>query len=185
MTKVENMKNTAYMLEKRSAMLMEQARQEGEIPATAEKFYELLHDEAFREEFMNCASEAAVKELLDRNGIDFTMEEIDAMMLSVGSTLIKLEENNGELSEEDLEQVAGGWSWGGFFKGFVMGVIATAVIVAVAAVAIATSVATGGTAAPLAAVTAGKVIATVVGAAGMIAAGGAIGGVAGGVVELS
>jgi hypothetical protein len=173
------------MLEKRSAMLMEQARLEGEVPASAEKFYELLHDDAFRAELMNCASEEAVKELLDRNGVDFSMEEIDAILIAVGNTMIKLEENNGELSEEDLEQVAGGWTWGGFFKGLVMGVVVTAVIVAVAAVAIATSVATGGTAAPLAAVTAGKVIATVAGAVGMVAAGGTIGGVAGGIVELS
>ena len=179
MTKAENMKNTAYMLEKRSAMLMEQARQEGEVPASAEKFYELLHDDAFRAEFMNCNSEAAVKELLDRNGVDFSMEEIDAILIAVGNTMIKLEENNGELSEEDLEQVAGGWTWGGFFKGMLVGVIAAVAIVAITAAAVATSVASGGTAAPLSAAAAAKAIAATVGAAA------AIGGVAGGLVELS
>ena len=116
MTKIENMKNTAHMLEKRSAMMLEQARQEVEIPADVEKFLDLLHDEAFRTDFMNCASAEAVKELLDRNGIPFTMEDIDAMLMAISATLQKLDENNGELTEEDLEQIAGGWSWGCFFR---------------------------------------------------------------------
>ena len=138
MTKAENMKNTAYMLEKRSAMLMEQARQEGEVPASVEKFMELLHTETFSKEFMNCASAEAVKELLDRNGVDFTMDDINDMMAAMGSTMIKLEENNGELSEEDLEQVAGGWSWKGFFIGMVAGAVIAAAMVASAAIMVGT-----------------------------------------------
>jgi hypothetical protein len=113
-----------------------------------------------------------------------TMEEIDAILIAMGNTLIKLEENNGELSEEDLEQVAGGWTWGGFFKGLVMGVVVTAVIVGLAAAAIATSVATGGAAAPLAVATTGQIVSAVIAGAATVAAGGAIGGVAGGIVEL-
>ena len=181
MTKVENMKNTAYMLEKRSAMLMEQARQEGEVPASAEKFYELLHDDAFRAEFMNCNSEAAVKELLDRNGVDFSMEEIDAILIAVGNTMIKLEENNGELSEEDLEQVAGGWSWGGFFKGIALGVATMVVMIGVTAACVAATAASGGAAAPFAGITiagAAKFLGVTVGSAA------AIGGVMGGAMEL-
>ena len=181
MTKVENMKNTAYMLEKRSAMLLEQARLEGEVPASVEKFMELLNHDSFREEVMNCASAEAVKELLDRNGVDFSMEEIDAILIAVGNTMIKLEENNGELSEEDLEQVAGGWSWGGFFKGLLVGAAAMVVIVAVSAAAVAATVGTGGTAAPFAGVTvaaAAKFLGATVGSAA------AIGGVMGGAMEL-
>ena len=181
MTKIENMKNTAHMLEKRGEMMLEQARMEGEVPADVEKFLDLLHDEAFRADFMNCASAEAVKELLDRNGIPFTMEDIDAMLIAIGTTLQKLDENNGELSEEDLEQIAGGWTWGGFLNGLIMGVVTTVAIVAVCAAAIATSAATGGAAAPLAGVAVGKVVAGVIGA---VAAGGTIGGVAGGIVEL-
>lgn len=181
MTKIENMKNTAHMLEKRSAMMLEQARQEGEIPADVEKFLDLLHNEAFRADFMNCASAEAVKELLDRNGIPFTMEDVDAMLMAMGTTLQKLDENNGELTEEDLEQIAGGWSWGGFLNGLIMGVVTTVAIVAVCAAAIATTAATGGAAAPLAGVAVGKVVAGVV---GLVAAGSTIGGVAGGIVEL-
>ena len=181
MTKAENMKNTAYMLEKRSAMLMEQARTEGEVPASVEKFMELLHTETFNKELMNCTSAEAVKELLDRNGVDFTMEEIDAILITVGNTLIKLEENDGELTEEDLEQVAGGWSWGGFFKGLLVGAVAMVVMIGVTAACVAATVGTGGTAAPLAGVTiaaAAKFIGATVGSAA------AIGGVMGGAMEL-
>ena len=181
MTKAENLKNTAYMLEKRSAMLMEQARLEGEVPASVEKLMELLHHDSFREELMNCASAEAVKELLDRNGIDFSMEEIDAMMIAVGSTLIKLEENNGELSEEDLEQVAGGWSWGGFFKGIALGVATMVVMIGVTAACVAATAASGGAAAPFAGITiagAAKFLGVTVGSAA------AIGGIAGGALEL-
>ena len=178
MTKAENLINTARMLEKRSAMLMEQARMEGEVPASAEKFMELLHDEAFSKEFFNCASEAAVKELLDRNGVDFSMEEIDAIMVGVGTTLQKLEENNGELTEEDLEQVAGGWSWGGFFKGIGLGIVVGAIMGAIVVGCIAVSAATGGAGAPLAAAAAAKLI------AGTAAVGATAGGIVGGAQEL-
>ena len=61
MTKAENMKNTAYMLEKRSNMMLEQARTEGEVSPAVEKFLELLKDEAFAKDFANCASAEAMK----------------------------------------------------------------------------------------------------------------------------
>jgi hypothetical protein len=153
------MKNTAYMLEKRSAMLLEQARLEGEVPASVEKFMELLHTETFHKEVMNCDSAEAVKELLDRNGIDFTMEEIDAILIAVGNTLIKLEENDGELTEEDLEQVAGGWSWGGFFKGLLIGAAVAALMVGAAVLTLGSL----GTAGPIIVVAAGAAIGGVVG----------------------
>jgi hypothetical protein len=172
------------MLEKRSQMMLEQAKADGAVSPAEEKFIELMKHESFVREFSNCTSFEAAKELLERNGVDMPMEELQNILTAAANILIKLEENNGELTDEDLEQVAGGWTWGGFFKGLVMGVVVTAVIVAVAAAAIATSVATGGTAAPLAVVTTGKVVAAVAGAVGMVAAGGAIGGVAGGIVEL-
>ena len=181
MTKTENMKNTAYMLEKRSEMMLEQARQDGTIPAEVEKFTELMKHDSFTQALLNCASAEAVKELLDRNGVNFSMEDIDAMLVTIGTTMLKLDENNGELTEEDLEQVAGGWSWGGFFKGIALGVAAMVVMIAVTAACVAATVGTGGGAAPLAGVTiaaAAKFVGATVGAAA------AIGGVAGGAMEL-
>ena len=178
MTKIENMKNTAHMLEKRSAMMLEQARMEGEVPADVEKFLDLLHDEAFRTDFMNCASAEAVKELLDRNGIPFTMEDIDAMLMAISATLQKLDENNGELTEEDLEQIAGGWSWGCFFKNVGLGLLAGVIIVAVVAAGVAAITASGGAALPVAGATVAKVV------GGIIGLSTAIGGVEGVVQQL-
>ena len=126
MTKAENMKNTAYMLEKRSNMMLEQARTEGEVSPAVEKFLELLKDEAFAKDFANCASAEAMKELLDQNGVEFSMEEIDSLLIGIGTLALKLEENNGELSEEELEMIAGGFSWTGFWAGVGGGILMAA-----------------------------------------------------------
>ena len=42
MTKAENMKNTAYLLEKRSNMMLEQAKMEGILTSAEEKLVELM-----------------------------------------------------------------------------------------------------------------------------------------------
>jgi hypothetical protein len=105
---MEAMMNTANMLEKRSTMILEQAKADGIITPAEEKFAELIRDEAFAAALNNCGSAEAVKELLDKNGVDFSMEEIHAMLVVVGTLFQKLEENDGELTDEDLEQIAGG-----------------------------------------------------------------------------
>jgi hypothetical protein len=173
MTKAENLQNTAYMLQKRKDMMLEQARQEGEIPASVEKYLELMNQESFAKEFANCASEEAVKELFDRNGIDFTAEEIDAILIGIGTMMQKLEENDGELSEEDLEMVAGGWSWKNFLTGVVAGLVGGIIMTAACVAAIVAVGATGGVATPL--VIAGAAKAIAVGAAVGTAVGAAVG----------
>ena len=168
MTKAENMKNTAYMLEKRSNMMLEQARTEGEVSPAVEKFLELLKDEAFAKDFANCASAEAMKELLDQNGVEFSMEEIDSLLIGIGTLALKLEENNGELSEEELEMIAGGFSWTAFWAGVGGGILMAAVCIGCA---VAMGV-TSGAAAPVVAAGIAKVLAagaatgTVVGTAG-------------------
>ena len=155
MTKAENMKNTAYMLEKRSNMMLEQARTEGEVSPAVEKFLELLKDEAFAKDFANCASAEAMKELLDQNGVEFSMEEIDSLLIGIGTLALKLEENNGELSEEELEMIAGGFSWTGFWAGVGGGILMAAACIGCA---VAMGV-TAGAAAPAAAAGIAKVLA--------------------------
>lgn len=168
MTKAENMKNTAYMLEKRSNMMLEQARMEGQVSPAVEKFMELLKDEAFVKDFANCASAEAMKELLDQNGVDFSMEEIDSILIGIGTLAQKLEENNDELSEEELEMIAGGFSWTSFWAGLGGGILMAAVCIGCAAAMGITS----GAAAPAIAAGIAKVLAvgaasgTVVGTAG-------------------
>ena len=153
--KAENMKNTFYALEKRNSMMLEQARAKGEVSPAVERFMELLKDEAFVKDFANCASAEAVKELLDRNGVDFSMEEIDSILVGIGTLVQKLEENDGELSEEELEMIAGGFSWTGFFAGIGGGILMAAACVGVA---VAMGI-TAGAAAPVVAAGIAKVIA--------------------------
>ena len=138
MTKAENMKNTARMLEKRSEMMLEQAKADGVVSAAEEKFIELMKHESFVQEFGNCASLEAMKELLERNGVDMSMDEMKAILTAAGTIAKKVEENNGELSEEDLEMVAGGWSWKGFFIGLAAGAVIAAAMVASAAIMVGT-----------------------------------------------
>lgn len=152
------------MLEKRNNMMIEQARADGVIAPAEEKFLALLKDEVFGKELANCASAEEVKELMDKNGVDFSMEYIQEMLVAIGKLANTLEANNGELSEEELEQIAGGWSWGSFWRG----AVAIGCAVAAVSLAVASVVVTGGSAAiPLI-------------AAGV---GGGVGGVVGGVTE--
>ena len=172
MTKTENMKNTAYMLEKRSQMMLEQAKADGTVSPAEEKFIELMKHESFAREFANCTSFEAAKELLERNGVDMPMEELQSILTAAANILIKLEENNGELTDEDLEQVAGGWSWKGFFIGLAAGAVLAAAMVASAAI----MVGTWGAGTPASTIIMELAIGSVAG--GVI--GGAIGGYVGG-----
>ena len=134
MSKAENMKNTAYMLEKRSGMMVERARMDGTLTPAEEKLVEHLEDKAFVQKLLNCGSAEAVKNLMDQNCIDIAMEEIQSMLAMIGTLAQKLEENDGELSDEELETVAGGWSWMGALVGAVAGFIAALCVVAAAVV---------------------------------------------------
>ena len=163
MSKMEAMMNTANMLEKRSTMFLEQAKADGIITPAEEKFAELIRDEAFAAALNNCGSAEAVKELLDKNGVDFSMEEIHAMLVVVGTLFQKLEENDGELTDEDLEQIAGGWSWGSFFKGLGIGALAAATATLFVATAVCCIFFTGGTATPFIAAGIGAAVGAVAG----------------------
>ena len=177
MTKVENLMNTARMLEKKTNIMLEQARLEGEIPASAEKFLELMGQESFVKEFNNCASAEAVKELLDRNGVDFTMEEIDAILVGIGTMLLKVEENNGELTEEDLEQIAGGWSLKTFLVGVVSGVVGGVLTAAACVGCFFAMAGTSGIATPVAIAATAKIIGA------SAAAGAAVGAIVGSLLD--
>ena len=162
MTKVENMQNTARMLEKRSQMMLESAKADGTVSAAEEKFIELLKHESFAQEFVSCASLEAAKELLEKNAVDLSMDELQSIQTAAVTILAKIDENNGELSEEDLEQVAGGWSWKSFGYGLLLGAAIAAVALAVVVITVG-SCGTGT-------------------AAAVVGAGAAIGGIVGGLV---
>ena len=69
-----------------------------------EKLDELLKDEAFIEKLLNQENDTDVQALLAENGIELTLSDISAIKSGIEARL----SDNEELSEDDLENVAGG-----------------------------------------------------------------------------
>ena len=57
-----------------------------------------------------------VKSFLQEQGMEFSLEEINTLRDGIVKAAQKAE--NGELSDEDLEDVAGGWVFGAISAGF-------------------------------------------------------------------
>ena len=97
--------------------------------ARAEHMNEVFGDTEFMAQFFACDEKEDMIKLCEERGISMTMEELDEILGAIADTYNKLVANDGELSDEELEQVAGGLSsfWGGLLGG-VIGAIAGAVI---------------------------------------------------------
>ncbi|MBR3630964.1 MAG: hypothetical protein IKN55_10925 [Oscillospiraceae bacterium] len=83
-----------------------------------EKLREVMADEAFVKSCIEAENEEAVQKLFAGKGIEMSLTEIEIMKEMVGAVadgkiseeqLEKLSQA-GELSEDELEQAAGGWS---------------------------------------------------------------------------
>ena len=70
-----------------------------------EKWNELLQDEAFLEKLLNLESDTEVQTLLAENGLELTLAEIASIKTGIES---RLSSDSEDLSEDDLENVAGG-----------------------------------------------------------------------------
>lgn len=72
----------------------------------------MKEDEAFRKMFMESGSQEEAMKLVKAKGYDFTVEEIEQVR---EEHMTKLQET-GELTDEDLDKVAGagGWCWDGW-----------------------------------------------------------------------
>ena len=81
------------------------------------KLRELMKDEAFVKELSAKIEAEDAQKYFAEHGVDFTMEEIKA----IGSALNCSVKSNGELSEDDLEQVSGGCLIFGIISGIVAG----------------------------------------------------------------
>ena len=66
------------------------------------KLEELIQDEAFRREMSACTELKQIADLFAKEGISVTEEELKQTMAEVQSQM------NGELGEEELDNVAGG-----------------------------------------------------------------------------
>jgi len=72
--------------------------------AELRKLEAAMKEDAFVEKMNATTTANEVKAVLDAEGINFSMEEIEI----IRTTLAKAMSENGEISENDLEDVAGG-----------------------------------------------------------------------------
>lgn len=70
-----------------------------------EKFEKLMQDQAFVEKLLALDEDTEIQALLAENGVDFSLEEIAAIKKGVSA---QLSGEEAELSDDDLEGVAGG-----------------------------------------------------------------------------
>lgn len=92
-----------------------------------EKMQNLLKDESFVKRIVQMTPEEVQKEF-KAEGIEITVEEI----AQAGEYINSIIKNGGELSEEALENVAGGGKVGSFLAGMVVGGTLTVGITVVA-----------------------------------------------------
>ena len=89
-----------------------------------EKLQSLLKDEAFVERLLKMTPEE-VQKALEEEGVHFTVEEIN----QAGEAIKAIAENDGELTEEALENVAGGGKLGKKVGSFVLGMVVGGIVV--------------------------------------------------------
>lgn len=69
-----------------------------------EKIQKLVEDQEFVTKMLSCEEPEQVQKLFADNGVEVSLEEVKAL----GQSLATMAESDGELSEDDLEGVAGG-----------------------------------------------------------------------------
>ena len=81
------------------------------------KLGELLSNESFAKQFVACADKEAAAKLFADHDFAITMEELEDLIVQIKTLRQQLLNNDGELSEDALEMVAGGFNWKGFLEG--------------------------------------------------------------------
>lgn len=92
------------------------------------KLAELMKDKAFMEKVLEATTEEEVKKLFSERGIELAEGDIDFLAKAIA----KASTNEGQLSEKDLESIAGG-SGADFAKGMGVGAAIVAIPAAVGA----------------------------------------------------
>lgn len=110
------------MIDKYGERNIELLRQQDAAAAEKmEKVGELLKDEAFIAAFLAADSAEEAAALFVGRGVEMGAEETTQLAKQIVSLSNKLLENDGELTEEELEQIAGGWNWAAFGVGLAGG----------------------------------------------------------------
>ena len=97
------------LLDKIGEMNLIQLR--GSDPEAADRLDQLgalLGSEDFCKQLAACADKEAAAKLFADHCFAITMEELEALVDQIKGICCKLAENDGELSDEDLEMIAGG-----------------------------------------------------------------------------
>jgi hypothetical protein len=74
-----------------------------------EKLKEFFSNEELSTELLECQTNEEAKKLLSEHGVDVTDEEMGILKDYIN----KFVENNGKLSEKELDEISGGWSVSG------------------------------------------------------------------------
>ena len=118
----EKLRASLRFLDKQGEMTVEMLKANGQDVSKAEKLEELFKDEDFVKELAPTASIAEAQAVFAAHGLELTPEEVKAISQQCAGCIKKLEENDGELSEKDLEQIAGGaLSVDNLMAGFALG----------------------------------------------------------------
>ena len=105
----DNLNASLRFLEKQGEISMAQLKEADLQQAEKlEGMAVLFRSEEFCKQFLACPDKQTAVQLFADNGFSMTEEEVEVMFLLVNTFSQKLLDNNGELSEEDLEMVAGG-----------------------------------------------------------------------------
>lgn len=125
----ENLNATLRMLDKMGRTYLEQVKSTN--PKQAKKMEQLdtlFSREDFIQQFIACPDRQAAIQLFEDNGLVLTGEEVEMLLLQLKGLTKKLMDNDGALSDEDLEQIAGGASVLAWLAGVAATVAGTAVI---------------------------------------------------------
>ena len=105
----DNLNASIRMLDKMGEANLEQLKLVDEAQAERmEKLGELFKSQSFLDQFIAIPDLPAAHKLFEDNGLPLSQVEMDGLMLQIKTLVKKLLDNDGELSEEDLEQIAGG-----------------------------------------------------------------------------
>ena len=115
----DNLNATRRFLQKQGEISMAQLKEADPQQAEwLEKLGDLFANEDFIKQFFACTENQQGVKLFADNGITVTEEQVEAMGACINAMIQNLRDNDGELSEEELEQIAGG----GFFSCFGMAI---------------------------------------------------------------
>lgn len=87
----------------------------------AEKFEAIFSDEENKKKISEMRSAEDVIAFYEENGFSYTDADKDKIREAFDELVRK--DNGGELTEDELADVAGGWGWSGFFSGSAAGAI--------------------------------------------------------------